>query len=191
MICLDVGCANHKLPGYIGVDMEAGPEVDIRADLHYLPFKESSVDHFHTRHTLEHVADPHQCIREIYRVAKPESRITIIVPHYSNPAYWADMTHRRPFGVRTFEYYDVDYARRAGYPIYTPDINIKTLNARLTYWPGRIKFHSPLKRTMLRLLDGILSGLANLNPRLCERTWLFWVGGFYEVTFELNPVKRR
>ncbi|MBM3326877.1 MAG: class I SAM-dependent methyltransferase [Calditrichaeota bacterium] len=188
-IRLDIGCAQHKLPGWTGVDILPGPGVDIVADLHSLPFGDSTVDILHTRHTLEHIADPLQCIAEMYRVVKPSGRIIVIVPHYSNPAYWADITHKRPFGVRTFEYFDLEYARRAGYPIYKSNINFKTHKTELTYWPGRIQFHGRLKRACLLMLDKIFSGLANLNPRLCERTWCFWVGGFYEVTFELEPIK--
>jgi len=172
------------------VDIERGPDVDLVADLHFLPFGSSSVDEIYTRHLLEHVKEPLKCIAEMYRVVKPGGRITVIVPHYSNHAYWADVTHLRPYGARAFEYYDLDHARRAGFPIYLPDVNLRTTEVRLTYWPERIYRHkSFIKRSLLSFMDSLFSGLANLSPFLCERFWCYWVGGFYEVTFVLEPIK--
>ena len=191
MIRLDIGCSFHKLPGYIGIDIESGPDVDVVADMHNMPFATSSVDEIHTRHTLEHVADLMLCISELYRTCRPGGKITVIVPHYSNDAYWADPTHLRPFSVRSFQYYDLEYVRQAGFPVYLPDVHLKTRRVRLIYWPERVYISkSPLKRWLLRMMNGLISGLANLNPFLCERLWCYWVGGFYEVIFELEPVKR-
>ena len=188
---LDIGCSYHKLPGYLGVDIEAGPDVDVRADMNALPFKTSSIDLVHTRHTLEHVDDPHGCIKELYRICKPDGIIRIIVPHYSNPAYWADVTHKRPFSARSFEYYDLQLAKRSGFPIYLPEVDFRTKRIRLTFWPKRIyQNKNLLKRWIIGILDFVLSNLASWNPFLCERLWCNWVGGFYEVEFELQPVKK-
>lgn len=190
MVKLDIGCAQHKLPGYIGVDLFPAPGVDVLADFHSLPFADSSVDEIHTRHTLEHVADPLPCIAEMFRVCKPTGTITVIVPHYSNGAYWADLTHRRAFSVRSFEYYDRRWAKAAGFPEYLPEVDLVTRRVLLTYWPRRIyRRKSAGKRLLLATVDFLLSGLANLSPFLCERLWCGWVGGFYEVTFVLQPRK--
>jgi len=188
---LDIGCSHHKLPGWIGLDLDPGPQVDVVADMAALPFADSTVDQIHSRHTLEHVPDPLACIRELHRVLKPGGEIRIIVPHYSNHAYWADMTHRRPFSVRSFEYFDRDYAEAAGFPVYLPDVNLKMKSARLVYWPRRIYERKTwFKRWPLALLNAIFSGLANLNPFLCERFWCGWVGGFYEVDFIMTKRER-
>ncbi len=190
-IKLDIGCSTHKLPGYFGVDLELGKDVDIVADLHAMPFDSNSIDEVHSRHTLEHVDDPHQCLRELYRIIKPSGVIKIIVPHYSNHAYWADMTHKRPFSVRSFEYFDLEHSRAAGFPIYIPEINLKTVSARLVYWPPRIySLKSPLKRFILGIMNSVFSGLANASPFLCERFWCNLVGGFYEVDFTLKADKK-
>ena len=189
-IRLDIGCSFHKLQGWIGVDLERASDVDVLGDLHHLPFADSSVDEIHTRHTLEHVLEPLACIAEMYRVTKSGGVITVIVPHYSNHAYWADVTHLRPFSARAFEYYDLDHAKRAGFPVYLPKVNLRTQAVKLTYWPERIyKNKSLIKRTVLGILNGVFSGLANLSPFLCERFWCGWVGGFYEVTFIVQPIK--
>lgn len=190
MIRLDIGCSHHKLPGYIGVDLEKSDDVDLIADLHALPFADSTVDEVYSRHTMEHVLEPQKCIAELYRAVKPAGKITIIVPHYSNHAYWADVTHLRPFSVRSFEYYNLEYAKNAGFPIYLPEVNLKTNRVLLTYWPKRIYINkNSWKRLILSILDRVISGFANWNQFLCERLWCYWVGGFYEVTFVLEPIK--
>lgn len=172
------------------MDIQKGPQVDITADMHALPFADSSAAVVYTRHTLEHVQNPHQCIRELYRVCKNDGIVHIIVPHYSNSAYWADLTHLRPFSARTFEYFNLEYARNAGFTIYLPEVNFKTLKVKLVYWPERIiKQKKGWKRGLLRTINFIFSGIANLNLFLCERLWCYWVGGFYEVEFILSPVK--
>lgn len=190
MIRIDIGCSFHKLPGWTGVDIEPGSDVDIIADMHALPFADSTIEEIHTRHTLEHVREPLVCVTELYRCCKAGGKITVVVPHYSNHSYWADMTHLRPFSVRSFEYYDLEHCRKSGFPIYLPEVNLKTRRLKLTYWPERIyKDKSFLKRSILGVLDAVLSGLASWKPFLCERFWCYWVGGFYEVEFELEPVK--
>lgn len=192
MIRLDIGCSFHKKPGYIGVDIESGPDVDIIADMAALPFKDSSIHEIHTRHTLEHVENPLQCISELYRVTNAEGKMVIIVPHYSNSAYWADLTHLRPFSARTFQYFDLDYCMKSGFPIYLPKINLKIEKVILTYWPDRItKSKTLFKRSVSRFLNRMLSYLASKNPFLCERIWCSWVGGFYEVEFHLKVIKSK
>jgi len=189
-IKLDIGCSFHKLDGYFGVDIKRGDQIDVVADIHDLPFLTSSVDVIHTRHTLEHVDDPHRCISEMYRVCKPDGRIVVIAPHFSNNAYWSDMTHKRPLSVGSFDYFNLEKARNAGFPIYLPDVNIITTSVRLIYWPKRIYQHKGFfKRTILSILNSVFNELAALNPFLCERFWSHWVGGFYEVYFELKPIK--
>ncbi|NQT33883.1 methyltransferase domain-containing protein [bacterium] len=191
MIQLDIGCAQHKLNGWIGIDLESGPEVDVIADLHALPFRTSSIDRIHTRHTLEHVKDLLVCISELYRVCQPGGRITVIVPHFTCSAYWSDPTHLRPFSIRSFEYYDLDHAGRAGFPIYLPDVNLRTRKVHLTYWPKRNYLGKGLlKRMILSVVNPMISGVANICPFFCERIWCKWVGGFDDVTFELEAAKK-
>ena len=190
MIQIDIGCSNHKLDGFIGVDLELGSAADVIADMHNLPFRDSSIDIIHSRHTLEHVENPLCCISELFRASKPNAKMILIVPHYSNHSYWADMTHKRPFSYRSFEYYDLEYAKAAGFPIYLPEVNLKTIKKELIYWPSRIYSQKAfVKRLMLRILNRLFSGLANLSPFICERFWCAWVGGFYEVRFEIRAEK--
>lgn len=51
--------------------------VSIQADFHSLPFPSSSLDLVVMPHTLESTADPHQTLREVERVLRPEGRIVV------------------------------------------------------------------------------------------------------------------
>ena len=47
------------------------PIADIHFDLHQAPFKDNEFDVIFCNHVLEHVADAHQCMSELYRIMKP------------------------------------------------------------------------------------------------------------------------
>ena len=57
--------------------LDYDPPADIIADLHELPFAENSLDLIVLPHALEFTDDPHQMLREAYRVIRPEGQIVI------------------------------------------------------------------------------------------------------------------
>jgi len=57
------------------VDYDAPAQV--RADPHWLPFPENSLDLVVLPHGLEFTADPHQLLREVYRAVRPEGQVVI------------------------------------------------------------------------------------------------------------------
>src|SRR5687768_1596512 len=83
---LDIGCGPNKASkDYFGVDINGGPGVDVICDFERpLPFLTDSVDMIVTRHTLEHVQNLEQILREFSRIVKPGGRLSITVPHFSN-----------------------------------------------------------------------------------------------------------
>ena len=62
----------RKMPNlnYISADLFS-PIVDVKADILDLPFENSSFDVVFCNHVLEHIADDHKAMREIFRVLKP------------------------------------------------------------------------------------------------------------------------
>jgi SAM-dependent methyltransferase len=52
-------------------------DVQVRADLHHLPFAGSSVDLVVLPHVLEFDANPHQILREVERVLVPEGSVVV------------------------------------------------------------------------------------------------------------------
>jgi len=58
------------------VDLEEPAQV--LADPHWLPFAENGVDLIVLPHTLEFTDEPHQLLREVHRVIRPEGQLVIV-----------------------------------------------------------------------------------------------------------------
>lgn len=67
------------------------------ADFHQLPFPANSLDLVVMPHTLEAAADPHQTLREVERVLRPEGRI--VVTGFNPASLWG--AARRFSGLRS------------------------------------------------------------------------------------------
>lgn len=104
---LDIGCGPSPTPGFYGVDIADLPGVDIAADLNLgLPdLPDNSVREIVTNHCLEHVSEFMDLMRDLHRVTAPGGRITVTVPHYSNPFGYSDPTHVRFFGLYSMYYF--------------------------------------------------------------------------------------
>src|SRR5262245_42786869 len=146
---LNLGCGARPRPGFYGVDRMDLPGVDIVADLNEPLSKlpDNSVDEVYTRHTLEHVDALLPLMGELHRVARPDGRIEIIVPHFTNPYGYSDPTHVRFFGLYSFFYFsdEADQPRRKVPAFYTP--------ARFTVQEVRIH---PLRRSLFGRAVGSL-----------------------------------
>jgi SAM-dependent methyltransferase len=79
---------------YIGMDMRAGPNVDIVANGHHIPFVDETFDNVLCLDTLEHDDKFWLTIEEMKRVCKIEGMILVIVPgigfelHEHPSDYW-------------------------------------------------------------------------------------------------------
>ncbi len=84
---LDVGCGWNKTPGALGIDSNPKTHADVIHDLGAIPypFPDDEFDQIVCRHVAEHVPDVMAFVTELFRIAKPHGRITIVTPHYSNP----------------------------------------------------------------------------------------------------------
>ena len=104
---LNVGAGYQKGEGIYSLDLLELPGVDIVADLNrpldLLP--DDCAESIVTRHTLEHIQDLTQALREMHRITRPGGTIDIVVPHWSQPYYYSDPTHVRFFGLYTMYYF--------------------------------------------------------------------------------------
>jgi hypothetical protein len=124
LLRLNLGCGRRSMPGFYGVDRVALPDVDILADLNE-PFTElpdDCVEAVYCRHAMEHVVCFLELVAELHRVTRPEGRIEVIVPHFSNPYGYSDPTHVRFFGAYSFYYFcdERDQPPRAVPSFYVP-----------------------------------------------------------------------
>lgn len=97
-------------PGWINVDRQRLPGVDVVADLdacarRRLPFPDDSVEEFLGSHILEHLRDPLALLQELHRIAQPGAIAVFRVPYGSSDDADEDPTHVRRFFLHSFFYF--------------------------------------------------------------------------------------
>ena len=131
---INLGCGNQRLPGYFGLDRLRQAGTDLICDLNRpLPLASHSVDHVAAKSLLEHIDQLETLLAEVLRVLKPGGAFYVYVPHWSNPFYYSDYTHRRFFGLATFDYFaDVPDQIYRRVPVYT-SLRFQTAGVRLIF----------------------------------------------------------
>jgi SAM-dependent methyltransferase len=101
---LDVGCGTNKYEGAIGLDNNPRTGADVIHDLGEVPypFADDEFDLVVSRHAIEHVPDVMKFIEELYRITRHGGRIRLVTPHYTNPDWATDPTHRNHFNSYSF-----------------------------------------------------------------------------------------
>jgi SAM-dependent methyltransferase len=123
---LDVGCGQNKFAGAVGIDSNPRSHADVIHDLGVVPypFADDEFDEVICRHVIEHVPDVMAFVSELHRVTKPGGRIKIITPHYSNPDWSTDPTHRNHFNSYSFTCF---MPTRTPFPFYT-NVELKPIH---------------------------------------------------------------
>lgn len=125
MKILDVGCGANKTEGAIGLDNNPRTNADVIHDLGEFPypFADGEFDLVVASHVVEHVPDVMAFIGELHRITKNGGTIRILTPHYTNPDWPNDPTHRNHINSYTFNTF---LPGRAVFDFYT-DIELKPL----------------------------------------------------------------
>lgn len=78
---LNVGSKSVCLgPAWTNVDLVDGPEVDVVADAHHLPFQDGSYDAVVLSAVLQYCKNPFQVVEEVARVLRPGGIVVANVP---------------------------------------------------------------------------------------------------------------
>lgn len=127
---LDVGCGANKTEGAIGLDNNPRTNADVIHDLGQLPypFADNEFDLVVSNHVVEHVPDVMAFITELYRVTRNGGRIKLLTPHYTNPDWANDPTHRNHINSYTFNTF---LAGRQLFDFYT-DIQLKPISCHVS-----------------------------------------------------------
>lgn len=179
---IELGCGNNKISAEtIGIDMVDLPAVDIVANVgEGMPFlPDASVDSFYANHFLEHVDDTGLMMSEIYRTLKVGGIFSGAVPHWSNPYYYSDYTHRRFFGLYSFSYFTKKQTLRRRVPGFYNEMDFEAVRLKLV-------FYSPFK--IINAFRKIYTLIFNLHPFMQEMYESSFSNIFpvHEIQFELR-----
>ena len=104
---LNLGCCDAAIPGFVNVDIVAGPGVDQVADLSMpWPWADNSVEYVRAWDIIEHLPDKIRTMNEMYRVLAPGGRAEIAVPTTDGTGAFQDPTHVSFWNRRSFLYYE-------------------------------------------------------------------------------------
>lgn len=106
MKILNLGSGDRPIDGAVNLDFSKEVKgVDIEHDLEKpLPFGDNEFDCIVALHILEHIRNLSQLMGEIHRVGKNGAEVIIHAPHYTNPTFWDDITHVRPWSEGTIDF---------------------------------------------------------------------------------------
>lgn len=124
-IQLDIGCGASKTPGFVGMDIQDLPGVDIRHDwnVHPWPLPDACAIRAVASHVIEHVPKVVidqgrtrfpliEFMNETWRVLKPGGEFALALPHGRSDGYMQDPTHASAINEAMFAYFD------PGHPFY-------------------------------------------------------------------------
>ena len=101
---LNLGCGPDPIDGFVNVDIEDfGQDVIHDLNIFPYPFKDDQFEFVLMNHSLEHLKEPVDVIRELCRISKRGTRIQIVVPYFSSPNMWSDPTHKSCYNWHTWE----------------------------------------------------------------------------------------
>ncbi len=181
--CFELGCGPRKVdPKSIGVDMLDVHGVDMVGDIFEVlaSLPDACADAVFTSHFFEHVADLPTLLKDVARIMAPGARLTVVVPHFSNPFYYSDPTHKTPFGLYTMAYFCrqrlfsrtmPDYGVRSGLVLQSVHLGFKS-------YPPRYLRHG-LKKIAETVFNSTMYLREFYEENLC------WLVPCYEVRFEL------
>lgn len=92
---LNFGCGNKIKEGWINVDIQKGKKIDKSFDFYdkRYPFDDNEFDEILIDNVLEHLNNPSEVMRKLWRISKPNAMIRIVVPYYNSYWAYADVTH--------------------------------------------------------------------------------------------------
>lgn len=185
---IELGCGNRKrIPGSIGIDQLSLPAVDIVGDALAIlkQFPDKSASGIYSWHFFEHAPNPEGLLEEISRVLVDEGELEITVPHFSNPYFYSDPTHLKPWGLYTLSYWVTDTIHARKTPHYRTPLPLRLLSAKLNFKTDRrFLIRSALKHALGKLVTLTRSFTEIYEDSLC------WIFPCYEITYKLVRERR-
>ena len=181
---LELGCGNRKRHAdAIGIDMLEYEAVDIVGDIEITltRFPAHVVENVYSYHCFEHLNNLDRIMDQLARVMMPKGKLHVEVPHFSNPYYYSDHTHRQPFGLYSFSYLAKEELFRRRCPTYQRQVHFELKRAKLV-------FKSPPPFYGRYSVKKIFQIIFNLNRYMMEfyEENLCWMIPCYEICYDLE-----
>lgn len=156
---LNIGCGTDIKEGFVNLDKDKFPGVDVIQDLDKFPYdlKDNTFSEVHCHQVLEHVDDVFKTMNEIWRVCKNGAVVYIDVPHFSGLNAVTDPSHKHFFSSRSFNFFEK--GKLGNYFDKISKVNFKVAERRIEYSNNKL-----LK---------IFNPLVNLNQTFYERFFAY------------------
>lgn len=185
-LVLDIGCgANKKISAHIGIDMLDLEGVDIVGEVLEVTKRidDNAIDKIFTSHFLEHIEELEEYLNEFSRILKPDGVLEIIVPHFSNPYFYSDPTHKRYFGLYTMCYFTESGLFKRTVPRYNHKINFSLTSVQLNFSSTR-PFYI---RHAIKKLFGFIFGTSYFMQEFWEEN-LSFILPCYDIKYSLKKI---
>jgi len=98
------------------------PHVELVCDVNFgIAVKNDVFDFVRASHVIEHLRDIVKVMDELWRIIKPNGKLQILTPLYTDKDFWRDPTHVRPYTVLSFDHFDPE----TGWGKIAPYTNLK------------------------------------------------------------------
>ena len=121
---LNLGAGNDIQNGYLNHDIiKHRPEVDVVFDLNEKDWSKFynayDFDEIRAWDVIEHLEDPINFMDNCWRLLKSDGILKIKACGWNNPNFYVDITHKRPYDIKSFDYFCVDTLIEKEYSYYT------------------------------------------------------------------------
>lgn len=185
-VALELGCGNRKRDAAsIGIDALDYECVDIVGDIFEVlaAIPDGTVDTVYSSHFLEHVSDVPGLLGELARVLKVGGSLAITVPHFSNPYFYSDITHKASFGLYSMSYFSDDRKLTRKVPSYQRELLYELQSVRLVF-----KSSPPfyLRHAIKKSVEALVN-INSFTKELYEEMFCY-LFPCYEVQYELRRI---
>ncbi len=143
--------------------------------------KDNSIDQVYSFHFLEHVDNHIEVVNEIIRVLKKNGLMNIVVPHFSNPFYYSDPTHKSKFGLFSFCYFAKSKLFSRTFPKYCQHSNALLVDVKLGFKSYRPYY---FRHAFKKLLE-IFFNSTRYFQELYEENFT-WIFPCYEIRYKVK-----